>query len=121
VAHSAIDISDGLVADLGHIAERSGLSAEIELERLPQSDALRTLMQRDRAHARAALLSGGDDYELAFTAAPERREAVLAAATKGGIEVTRIGCMRAGSPEVRVLDEQGAVLALEQRGFDHFG
>lgn len=118
LAHSAIDVSDGLVADLGHIAERSRLSAEIELGRLPQSDTMRSLMDRDRA--RAALLAGGDDYELVFTASPARRDAILAAAQKVNIEVSRIGRMQAGPSEVRVLDEHGAALDLDERGFDHF-
>ncbi len=77
VAHSAIDISDGLLADLGHILERSDVAAEIELAALPASAILRRYL--DRVAACSALLAGGDDYELCFTAPRAARERVLRA------------------------------------------
>jgi thiamine-monophosphate kinase len=121
IARSAIDISDGLCADLGHICERSGVAAVIELQRLPVSPVMRR--QLDRPAARAALLAGGDDYELCFTARPARRQAVLDAARRAGVKVTRIGDVRAparGRPAVTVLDHDGRTLRLARSGYDHF-
>jgi thiamine-monophosphate kinase len=122
VARSAIDVSDGLVADLGHICERSKVAAVVAIERLPVSP----LMRRYRGHsaAHAALLGGGDDYELCFTAAPVKRAAVERAALKAKTRVTRIGrVIRApeGVHSVVVVDSDGLPLALQQKGFDHFG
>ena len=68
----------------------------------------------------AAVLAGGDDYELAFTAAPDRRDAVLAAGNAVGVPVTRIGRVTAGESGVRVLDADGRAIALAGGGFDHF-
>lgn len=122
VARSAIDVSDGLVADLGHICERSKVAAVVAIERLPVS----LLMKRYRelAAAQAALLGGGDDYELCFTAAPAKRAAVERAALKARTKVTRIGRViraPAGACNVAVVDRDGLPLSLLRRGFDHFG
>ena len=118
IAHSAIDISDGLLADLGHICERSRLAAEVDLHAIPHSSTL------DRFAAtqvgREALLAGGDDYELCFTAAPRVRRRVLEAAKRIGVRVTRIGSMRRGRG-VRLLAADGRRVALRKSGFDHFG
>ncbi len=122
IAGSAIDISDGLLADLGHICERSRVSAAIEWEALPRS----TLMRAYAGHAvaRGALLSGGDDYELCFTAPPRQHAAVTRAAARVRVAVTRIGRIvhaPAGAVGVAVIDGDGLPLRVAQRGFDHFG
>lgn len=122
IARSAIDISDGLLGDLGHICERSRVAAVIELDALPQS----TLMRAQAHHplARSAMLSGGDDYELCFTAPISRRAAVVRAGARTGVSVTRIGrIIRApqGVTGVAVVDGAGLPLQVRQRGFDHFG
>jgi thiamine-monophosphate kinase len=102
---AAIDVSDGLVADLGHICERSGCGARVDLEELPLSAALLEVCTRERAERFA--LSGGDDYELCFTAARGRRRAIEAALEAAGTPGRRIGelveghgvaCCRAGRP-----------------------
>jgi thiamine-monophosphate kinase len=121
VARSAIDVSDGLVADLGHICERSGVAAVVAIERLPVSAMMRRHLQS--AVAKAALLSGGDDYELCFTAAPARRAGVERAAARARSRVTRIGrVIRApeGACHVAVVDGGGLPLALKRGGFEHF-
>lgn len=112
---AAIDISDGLLADLGHMLERSALGAELELARLPAPPALR----RDDALARHCLLAGGDDYELCFTAPAGDHAAVLAAGDAAGVPVSCVGRVVAGR-NLRVLDAGGAVLAIKARGYDHF-
>ena len=122
VARSAIDVSDGLIADLGHICARSGVAAVVAIERLPVSTLMRRY--REAPAARAALLGGGDDYELCFTAAPAKRAAVERAASRTRTRVTRIGCV-IRAPEdacsVVVVDGDGLPVAAGQKGFDHFG
>ncbi|MBL8520273.1 MAG: thiamine-phosphate kinase [Betaproteobacteria bacterium] len=113
IAHAMIDVSDGLVADVGHLCERSGLGAEIEWSRVPMPDGLRDVQESLRL---ACVLAGGDDYELAFAAPAAQRSAVEAL---GG--VTRIGSMVAGVEGVRVLDASGSPIRVERPGFDHFG
>ena len=116
VAHSAIDVSDGLLGDLGHILRRSGVGAEVDLRLLPRSTVLATQppdLQRE------CLLRGGDDYELLFSAAPGRAADVKAAGDRAGVAVTRIGCIRA-APGLDVVDECGRSQATLARGFDHF-
>lgn len=121
VARSAIDVSDGLVADLGHICERSRVAAVVAFERLPASALLRRHQQSPVA--RSAVLAGGDDYELCFTAAPAKRAAVERVAEQTRVKVTRIGrVIRApeGICSVVVVDRDGLPLPLRQQGFDHF-
>ncbi len=122
VARSAIDVSDGLVADLGHICERSRVAAVVAFERLPLSPLLRRHLAS--AVARAAVTGGGDDYELCFTAASAKRAAVERAALRARTRVTRIGRILrapAGACSVVVVDRDGLPLPLVQKGFDHFG
>jgi len=117
IAHSAIDVSDGLLADTGHIAEASQVSMEIELELLPLTQSLRACP--DRALAIECIAGGGDDYELAFTAPPLRRGEVLALATDIGIPLTRVGTVRNGQG-VALRDSSRQPVKIERRGFDHF-
>ena len=94
-ANAAIDVSDGLIADLGHICERSACGAIVDIEQIPLSAELRAACTPDRALAHA--LGGGDDYELCFTAPADRSEAIRAALLATGTRVTRIGRLVAGS------------------------
>jgi len=115
---AAIDISDGLLADLGHILERSSVGAEIELFAVPAHSALHSLLPGS-ALARRCLLAGGDDYELCFCAPVEDAPSVLAAAAAAGVAVHRIG--RIGSNlGLRVIGQDGQQLQIQERGFDHF-
>jgi len=115
LASSALDISDGLAQDLGHILERSGVGATVEAASLPLSAAL---LACEPAQARRWALGAGDDYELCFTA-PRRQAAALARlAVEQHIRLTRIGHIEAGAG-LRILD-QGQPLALAAAGFQHF-
>ncbi|WCM93596.1 thiamine-phosphate kinase [Acidovorax sp. NCPPB 2350] len=124
VATSAIDLSDGLVGDLGHILQASGVGARID------TPAVAGLMDccADDAPGHAGFdldnrlrctLAGGDDYELLFTAPPARREAVGAAARQAGTRATRIGAIEA-APGLRLLDARGEPLAAQYLAYDHF-
>jgi thiamine-monophosphate kinase len=117
-AHACIDVSDGLLADLGHICEASKLGAEIDASLLPRSSALLDLF--DEAIARDFALSGGDDYELCFTVPPQHVAAVQADLARLGCGATRIGRMVEGHG-VRVREADGHWLEPKHRGWDHFG
>ncbi len=118
IAHAAADISDGLVADLGHICEASGVGAVIEAARLPLSLVARRIIARSPRRIRAAL-AGGDDYELVFTASPAANRRVAAAARAAGVRVTAIGRVVAGRA-VQVLDARRRPIHLRQTGYRHF-
>lgn len=120
-ARSAIDVSDGLFADLGHICARSRVSAVLEWEALPATPYVRSQAQRIELAARA-LLTGGDDYELCFTAPSQKRTAVLAAAKRARTEVTQVGRIvpLVRSMPVRVLDAFGKPMKMHAGGYDHF-
>ncbi len=116
VATSAIDLSDGLVGDLGHVLARSGVGATVDVDALPRSAVLATMPVALRHRC---LLAGGDDYELLFSAPPAHDEAVRAAGRQAGVAVTPIGCIEAG-PGLRLVDAAGRAVAFTERSFDHF-
>ena len=119
LASSAIDLSDGLIADLGHIGERSGAAIELRYADVPRSRALAACA--DERLAQECVLTGGDDYELTFTASPQARPRVAALAAELGLALTRIGSIRAGEPgRVSVYDADGAIIQVANKGFDHF-
>ncbi len=117
IAHAAIDVSDGLVADLGHICACSRAGAEIEAARVPLSPAARSALDADPSLWSLAL-AGGDDYEIVFTAAADAAEAVAALADALDLALTPIGRITAGAG-VRVVDELGAEIALAAPGYRH--
>lgn len=116
LAHAAIDVSDGLLADLGHLCERSGLGAELSWPSIPVDAALADCSDAERQRL---ALAGGDDYELLFTARASQRHAIETLPARLGVPVTRIGTMTARAG-VRVTDGAGRLLELDERGFDHF-
>jgi thiamine-monophosphate kinase len=116
IARGAIDVSDGLAGDMRHILRASAVGAVIEWARVPRSPVLqRQPMQTQQRCA----LSGGDDYELLFTAPSNRRAEVIAAAA-GMVPITRIGTVTA-TVDLAVLDERGAPVDTGMRPYDHFG
>ena len=122
VASSAIDVSDGLVGDLGHVLTASRVGATVDLAALPCSPALRAkLGSAERELALACLLAGGDDYELCFTAPPTMDEHIEALALALRLPLTPIGAVGAHGGRLTVRDESGRALARLPRAFDHFG
>ncbi|MDD2881199.1 MAG: thiamine-phosphate kinase [Rhodoferax sp.] len=128
VATSAIDVSDGLLGDLGHILEHSGVGATVQADVAIQSIATYASNTRTTGQFfinfstnqwRALALAGGDDYELLFTAPPAQRAAVEAAALNNQTSVRRIGQIDA-EPGLRVVDAQGQKLPTNYKSFDHF-
>lgn len=117
LATAALDVSDGLVADLEHLCRASGCAAEVEVGRVPLSPAARASVERD-AGLWPTVLTGGDDYQLLFTAPPERGDAVLAAAVRAGVVVTRIGRLRPGAG-ARVVAADGTPMLLGRAGWRH--
>ena len=118
IANAAIDVSDGLVADLGHLLEAGELGAEIETEKLPASAALR--QHAGPALATALQLGGGDDYELCILVAPADAAAALDAAAACDLALTDIGCVTAGGGIV-CIDAQGRRGPPPAAGWRHFG
>jgi thiamine-monophosphate kinase len=118
VASAAIDVSDGLAQDLGHILERSRVGARLEVDRLPLSPALTASLDRDAAIVTA--LASGDDYELCFTVPPERAAQLEAAAAGWECRCTGIGVITA-EPGLRLIRADGSPFRLERLGYDHFG
>ena len=117
LARSAIDISDGLLADLGHVLEASGVGAELVWADLPRAKAIDCA---DPALAADCLLAGGDDYELVFTAPPSKRAEIESVGGDLGVPLTRIGTAVAGRPAATLRDVRGKIISSPRKGFDHF-
>jgi thiamine-monophosphate kinase len=116
IAHAALDISDGLIGDLGHILEASRVGATLDVDALPAGPAL---AGQSLALRRRFTLAGGDDYELCFTAPASQRDAVIATAAAVGTPVTRVGTIDA-QPGLRLVDAAGHALQMDVQGWDHF-
>jgi len=116
LAHAALDVSDGLMADLGHLAEASGVSAEIDVALVPLSTAAKTALAAEPARM-AAVLTGGDDYEILFSAPSSASAALASLSREVGVPVTRIGRLSAGRG-VSIRGAEG--LALGRGGYRHF-
>jgi thiamine-monophosphate kinase len=116
VASAMIDVSDGLVQDLGHVARASGVAVRLEAARVPVAASCR---RRLGARATTFALGAGEDYELAFAVPPRRLAALDRLAMRLGCRLTRIGVVERGRPSVTVVDATGAPLRLQTGGFDH--
>jgi thiamine-monophosphate kinase len=118
LARSAIDVSDGLLADLGHVLEASGVGAELVWEKIPRAIAIAGCP--DKALADDCLLAGGDDYELVFTASTGKRGRIEALGKELGIPLALIGVAVGGDPVLSLRDARGELVSSPHKGFDHF-
>jgi thiamine-monophosphate kinase len=118
-ATAAMDVSDGLAGDLGKLCAVSGGAADIEVARVPLSDAARAAVAGDRGLMETAL-TGGDDYELVATVPAQARDALMAAARAAGVALTQIGVVRADRPGAHFLDQGGKPLVFKRASFSHF-
>ena len=115
IAAAALDVSDGLVQDVGHLCRAAGLGCDIEAALVPLSEAARALGPGMLTRC----LTGGDDYEIAFAVKPESEAALAAASAASGVPVTRIGRFVEGEAQVRVFDSANKRLRFAQPGWSH--
>jgi len=118
-ASAALDVSDGFLADAGHLCVASGVGIEIEREAVPVSPAARSCLTAN-PRAWETILTGGDDYQILFSAAVTMRERVELLAQSTVASVGRVGCVTEDTGRIRVLDAAGEQLNIEQAGFQHF-
>ena len=119
LAHAAMDVSDGLVGDLGHICQASGVGAVIEAAKIPLSPAFETAMQAGSGDL-TKVLTGGDDYELLFTAPASATDRVEGLTGSLGLRLTPIGRI-IDSGGVRVIGPSGRPVDVSTGGYRHFG
>jgi thiamine-monophosphate kinase len=119
LATAMIDISDGLLADLGHICRQSGCGAVLQLASIPRSTMFNTLTASDSKVPWHLAVAGGEDYELCFTADPARRPAILELAKKSGIPATIVGIVT-NSGQVQAMLPDGSELTPSHSGYKHF-
>ncbi len=117
LASAAIDISDGLIADLEKMMHQSACGAEIQLSQLPLSPAL--LDATELAQAQQLALSAGEDFEICFSANPHNHKQLMTISEKLACPITRIGTVTTGS-EIKVLDQHNHCVTITQRGYEHF-
>jgi len=119
LASAALDISDGLMADLGHLCAVSGVGARIDLTRLPLSDAGRAALALDEGLTET-ISGGGDDYEILFAAAPARETEIALVAAETQVPIARIGTVLPAGESIAAVDGTGQPVALKRLGYRHF-
>lgn len=120
LANSAIDISDGLLADLGHILERSNTGATLQLSKIPHSAFLDAEFITNSEYALNALLAGGDDYELCFTAPAAKHTEIVKLSETLNLKLSAIGEITS-KPHLTVHGFDNRILDFKKTGFNHFG
>ncbi len=119
IAHSAIDISDGLLGDLGHILECSNVAAEVRYDKVPAPSFFAYAGKELKELAQHCVLSGGDDYELCFTAPVAQRDEINAISARLDLPLTHIGQIVSGRG-CTVRNADGSVMKIKEAGYDHF-
>ncbi|TAK49302.1 MAG: thiamine-phosphate kinase [Xanthobacteraceae bacterium] len=119
-ATAAMDVSDGLVGDLAKLCATSGVTARIEAARVPVSPAAAALLAADPSLTRAALITGGDDYEILCTAGPAAFESLRTKARAAGVTLTAIGRIEEGMAPPRFVDGEGRDMVFARASYSHF-
>ncbi|MDO8287851.1 MAG: thiamine-phosphate kinase [Parvibaculum sp.] len=119
LAHASLDVSDGLMADLGHLCQQSGTGARIDVASLPLSAAARVCLDAKPVLIET-IMTGGDDYELLFSASPDVASAIDSAANQSGVTATRIGKLVPKGEGINAFDALGSALSFKRAGFRHF-
>lgn len=120
LASAMIDVSDGLIGDTFHLLEESGVGARIWKERIPLSKSYRKWVQTYSDDPYEFAQAGGEDYELLFTASPQKRKEIFSLSRSLQISISRIGEIVKGSEGFRLLGKDGESISIDQKGFDHF-
>jgi thiamine-monophosphate kinase len=118
-ASAAMDVSDGLAGDLAKLCRVSQVATDVDVTRVPLSDAAKAVTAADPVMLETAL-TGGDDYEIVCTVPPKKVASFQAAAAKVGVPLTEIGVISKGSAQPRFLDSDGKPLTFKQLSFSHF-
>jgi len=118
IANASIDVSDGLIADLGHILEASEVGAELSLDSMPYSSDVKQWLET--GNDEILPMTWGDDYELLFTASPEHASAIQALSVRLDLPLTRIGKITE-QPGLRIFTPEGEITNVAGTGYDHFG
>ena len=119
IANSATDISDGLANDLNNICQASGFGAVVQGDSIPISELVSTLIKQTKHLKMSHIISGGDDYELVFTAPPEYTKNINTLSKNMGLKISKIGSIVEGKT-IRIIDKIGHDLPLETEGYQHF-
>ncbi|MEP6341911.1 MAG: thiamine-phosphate kinase [Maricaulaceae bacterium] len=120
-ATAALDVSDGLLADAEHLALASDVGLDIELDRVPFSNATQAWLfaQDNRQTAYESLLSGGDDYEVIFTANSKHTQEIKSTAEGLGVSISKVGKVTKPAESIKVVDESGEIIVFEKKGYKH--
>ena len=119
LAHAALDVSDGLMADLEHICDVSGVGARVDMDLVPLSKAAKAALEKDPGLI-AQIAGGGDDYEILFAAPAEKAGTIAGIAAETGVPVTRIGSILEADKGLSAVDGSGRTIPLKQLGYRHF-
>ena len=119
IANSATDISDGLVDDLNNICQASGFGAVVQRDSIPISELVSTLIKQTKHLKMSHIISGGDDYELVFTAPSEYTKKIISISKHIGLKISKIGSI-IGGESIRIIDKTGHELPFKTGGFQHF-
>ena len=117
-ANTSIDISDGLIADLEKMINKQNLSYKIDIDKVPISKSLLKLIKIKRLN-KSNLISQGDDYQILFTASPDKTRIISRTSKKLGIKIIKIGKITSGNKKSIIFDQKGRQIVIKNKGYTH--